>query len=89
MMKESINEIEKAMEELKQNSPWDDDTKVSDDFLDPLFRKFFKKVGDYNLMAKSNFHELARFVPKEIIDPEVKEKLDAIVEVAESAKPRE
>ena len=33
-------------------------------------------------MAKKNFHELAYFVPVEKIDPEIKEKLDAIVNVA-------
>ena len=32
-------------------------------------------------MAKKNFHELARFVPKEKIDTEVTDKLDAIVTV--------
>jgi hypothetical protein len=77
-----------AMETLGRGSPWDKDTKVSDDFLIPLFRKFFKKLGHYNVMDKKNFHELARFVPKDKIDPEVKEKLDAIVTVAKTAKPR-
>lgn len=37
------------------------------------------------VMDKKNFHELARFVPRDIIDPEVKEKLDAIVAVAKTA----
>jgi hypothetical protein len=36
-------------------------------------------------MAKKNFHELARFVDKDKIDPEIMEKLDAIVRVAKSA----
>jgi hypothetical protein len=33
--------------------------------------------------------ELTRFVPKDKIDPEVKEKLDAIVAAARDAKPRQ
>ena len=78
----------KAKETLELGLPWDKDTKVSDDFLTRLFRKFFKKLGHYNVMDKKNFHELARFVPKNKIDPEVKEKLDAIVIVAKAAKPR-
>ena len=78
-----------AMETLRRGSPWDKDTKVSDDFLIPLFREFFKKLELYNVMDKKNFHELARFVPKSKIDPEVKEKLEAIVSVKKSAKPRE
>ena len=38
-------------------------------------------------MNKKNFHELADLVPEDEIDPEVGEKLDAIAEVAESARP--
>ena len=87
-MRETIEEMIKAMETLEIGSPWDKDAKVSDDFLIRLFRKFFKKLGHYNVMDKKNFHELARFVPKDKIDPEVKEKLDAIVTVAKTAKPR-
>jgi hypothetical protein len=72
-----------------ESPPWDDNTKVSDDFLTPLFENYYKKLSLPNIMAKKNFHELARFVPKEKIDPEVREKLDAIVHVAKSAKPAE
>jgi predicted ATPase len=88
-MNECINDIEKAMEVLGKGSPWDADTKVSDDFLFPLFKKYFEKLGLPNTMTKKNFHRLARFVPKDKLDPEVKEKLDAIVQVAKSAKPAE
>ena len=38
-------------------------------------------------MAKKNFYELAEHVPDSEIDPEISEKLDAIVRVAESATP--
>jgi len=88
VMRETIAEMTNAMETLGRGSPWDKDTKVSNDFLVPLFRKFFKKLGHYNVMDKKNFHELARFVPKEKIDLEVNEKLDAIVTVAKAATPR-
>ncbi|MCD6334593.1 MAG: AAA family ATPase [Candidatus Latescibacteria bacterium] len=86
-MQASIREIQQALETLGKGSPWDPDTKVSDDFLVPLFKKYFKELGLPNVMAKKNFHELARFVPKDKIDPELKEKLDAIVEVAHGARP--
>jgi hypothetical protein len=36
-------------------------------------------------MAKRNFHELAFLVPANKIDPEISEKLDAIVLTAASA----
>jgi len=40
------------------------------------------------MLRKSDYHILARLVPKNDIDPEVIEKLDAIVSVARKAKPR-
>ncbi|MEW5767338.1 MAG: AAA family ATPase [bacterium] len=84
-MQESIQDVQKALETLGKGSPWDKDTKVSDGFLEPLFKEYFKKLGLPNVMAKKNFHELARFVPKEKIDSEVKDKLEAIVEMANQA----
>ncbi len=61
---------------------------MSDDFLAPLFQNYFKKLGIPNLMAKRNFHELAFLVPVDKLDPEVREKLDAIVNVADLAQKR-
>ena len=87
VMRQAIAEIEEAMRRLGKGSPWDDDVKASDDFLDPLFNAYFDKIGLPNLMAKKQFYELASHVPEEEIDPEVREKLDAIVAVAKSARP--
>ncbi len=86
-MQEAIHEVEQALKTLRKGSPWDKDTKVSDDFLTPLFEKYFERLGLPNVMAKKNFHELARLVPVDKIDIEVREKLDAIVEVAMNARP--
>ena len=36
-------------------------------------------------MAKKNFYELANHVPEDQIDPEIRQKLDAIAQVAKSA----
>ncbi len=88
-MEESINEVQKGMDIYGKGSPWDFNTKVSDDFLEPLFKIYFKKLTLYNIMAKKNFNELAYLVPVEKIDHEIKEKLDAIVQVANSADPVE
>jgi hypothetical protein len=86
-MRESIAELETALKTLGKGSAWDSGTKVSDDFLAPLFQNYFKKLGIPNLMAKRNFYELAFLVPLDEIDKEIREKLDAIVKVAESVKP--
>ena len=86
-MEEAIAEIEKALETLGKGSPWSPDSKVSDDFLDPLFDSFFNKLGLENLMRKTNYHTLVQYVPTDQIDPEVSEVLDGILEIANQAKP--
>ncbi|MDD9852197.1 MAG: AAA family ATPase [Gammaproteobacteria bacterium] len=86
-MRKSIGEISRAMETLDHGSPWDADTKASDDFLTPLFRAYFKKLKLPNPMAKKSFYELAEHVPVNEIDPEIRQKLDAIVKAAKAAKP--
>lgn len=88
-MRESIEEIASALKKLRNRDPWSPNTKVTDDFLDPLFNLYFEKLRLPNLLRKSDYHILARLVPKDKIDPEITEKLDAIIEVAKKAKPRE
>ena len=81
-MREAIAEVESALRTLGKGSPWGRDIKASDDFLGPLFDAYFDKLGLPNLMAKKNFHELAEHVPAGEIDPEIRDKLDAITKVA-------
>ena len=85
-MTEAIDEIERAMATLGKGSPWADDTKVSDDFLTPLFDAYYKRLSLPNLMRKTNFHVLADHVPDDEIDPEITEKLDAIARTAAAAE---
>ncbi|PZS05424.1 MAG: AAA family ATPase [Candidatus Chloroheliales bacterium] len=86
-MEDAIAEVESAMQTLGKGSPWSIDTKVSDDFLTPLFATFYRKLNLPNLMSKTNFHVLASFVPKGLIDLEVVEAIDNIVVVVGKAKP--
>lgn len=88
-MKESIKEIGEAIERLHYCEPWSPDIKASDTFLDPLFTAYFKKLEMDNLLLKNDYHVLADLVPKDKIDPEIIEKLDAIVAIAERAKPKD
>ena len=81
-MRECIDDLCQALETMGQGSPWDEGFKVSDLFLTPLFRNFFRQLELPNLMAKKSFHELAQFVPEDEIDPEIIEKLDTIARVA-------
>jgi len=81
-MEESIVEVEKALSILDKGSPWDGEMKVSDDFLPQVFKKYYKKLGLPNIMSKSNYHKLVRYISTELIDSEISDKLKKIVEIA-------
>lgn len=82
----SIAAITNAIRVLGDPDPWSPDVKASDQFLDRLFKHYFEGLGLPNLMNKSQYHELARLVPRDKLNPEVSEKLDAIVTVAREAE---
>jgi len=84
-MVESIQEIESALTALGKPDPWGNDVKATDDFLDPVFAKFYQKLGIENLTRKSSYYELAQFVSRDYIDDDVVTKLDAIHRVANNA----
>ena len=86
-MQAEIRRLEEAAKAKREGSPWDGKMKVSDEFLTPLFENYYERLGLYNDMPRRSFYELVAFLPVEKIDPEVKEKLDAIVSVAEQARP--
>ena len=69
------------------DDPFWTNTKATDDYLDLVFDEFFGRLGIPNRMRKGGYHRLARFVPRERIDPEIVAKLDRIVEVAGRANP--
>ena len=87
-MRTAIREVSDALRTLGKPDPWSADIKTTDDFLDPLFKSFFKKLDLPLKLRKSDYHVLAGLVPKGDIDAEVVEKLDAIVAVAQRAAPR-
>jgi len=84
-MEEAIVELESALRTLRKTSPWSPDTKVSDDFLDPLFEAFFQRLHLPDLMRKTNYHVLAGLLEPSEVDAEVIEVLDGIVETARAA----
>lgn len=56
-------------------SPWSDETKATDEFLDRLFERFFEALELPNLLRKSDSHELAPFVVPEVLDSKVTDVL--------------
>jgi hypothetical protein len=87
-MREAIDEVSQALNTLGKPGPWSPDIKATDDFLDPLFRTFFRKLALPLTFRKADYHELANLVPRNTIEPEIGEKLDVIVELANKGKPR-
>lgn len=84
-MRDAIREVAAALETLGQPDPWSPDIKATDEFLDPLFRKFFKKLDLPITFRKADYHRLAKLVPANEIADEIVQKLNAIVEVASRA----
>ncbi|MGO9203618.1 MAG: ATP-dependent nuclease [Limisphaerales bacterium] len=87
VMRECIAEVTAALATLSRPSPWSDDIKASDEFLNPVFDRFFNKLGLPNLLRKTDYHVLAGLVPGEKLAPEVTAKLDAILATAGKARP--
>ena len=85
-MEEAILEVENARRILGQTTPWDGDTKASEESLTPLFRFFYEKTGMLGQILKSDYHFLVRYMETSDIDPEVVSVLDSIVNVASTAQ---
>lgn len=86
-MQEAIEDSTPPVALRDPSDSWWVNTKASDEFLDRVFAAFFEKLRLPNMMPKSSYHVLARFVPPELLDREVRDALDAIVEVARHAQP--
>lgn len=86
-MREAIEEVTKLLE-IDDLAPWSPDVKATDEVFDRVFKLFFKKLGLPLQLRKSEYHVLASLMPREELDGEITEKLDAIVTVAKKAKPK-
>jgi len=87
-MLRSIAELENALKVQNKPDPWGGELKVSDEFLDPLFKNYLTALGfDEAIMRKKSYYELADTIPLEEVSEEIRQKLDAIVAAAKRAKP--
>jgi len=89
VMREEIGYIAEGLKTFDKPAPWSVDLKVTDDFLDHVFKRYFKRLDIPNLLLKNDYHILAGLVPKEKIDPDIIQKLDAIVAISKKAKPKQ
>ncbi len=82
-----IAELEQSLRISRKGDPWSHDTKITDEFLDPLFANFYERLGTPQRTFKRDYYQLALTVPLNDLPPEITEKLDAIATVAALAKP--
>lgn len=80
-------ELINALRLTTEHDPWGPNIKVTDEFLDRLFKLYYERLGTPQKTFKRDYHGLAEVIPVEEVDPEVGLVLDAILEVANRAKP--
>ena len=87
LMSELIDQVDEARKTLGMTDSSSPDIKATDEFLDPVFKKFYESKGLPVLMRKTDYHILVPYFPNERIDPEIVDVLDQIVSVASQANP--
>ena len=85
LMPQAIEEIVSALQLVNQGTPWDGNMKVSEQFIEPLLKRFDEKAGGTGFLPKADYHFLVPHIQPEEIDPEVVDVLDTIADVARSA----
>jgi hypothetical protein len=63
------------------NDPWWDNAKLTDDWLDIIFREFYKEMSLPQDFFKRDYYQLIHLLDPHEIDQEIVEKLDAIYEL--------
>lgn len=81
ILKQIINDNIPPIALKERDHKWWKTTKMSDDFLDIVFKEYFKKLRVPNLINKGSYYKLALLARKEELDSEIKDKLDFIYDV--------
>jgi predicted ATPase len=84
-----LAELEAALKLVGKPDPWGADIKVTDDFLDPLFKLFNELLGTPQRTFKRDYHGLAAVIPLDQLDAEITVVLNQLYEVAIKATPSE
>jgi ABC-type nitrate/sulfonate/bicarbonate transport system ATPase subunit len=86
-MRESIQELVPPIALRDPNDNWWRTVKATDEFLDRLFPAFYERLNLTLAFRKADYYRLARFIPDDLIDPEIVQVLDRIAATAEKANP--
>jgi hypothetical protein len=87
VMEQCLVELTAALRITNKPNPFGPDIKVTDDFLDPLFKLFHERLGTPQQTFKRDYHGLAEAISVDQIAPEVVSVLDDIARVAANARP--
>ena len=87
VMRRAIAAVRESLQARGAGSPWSADLEAGDEVLRPLFHAYFETLGLPTPPPNGILPELAEHVPEQEIDPEIRAKLDAIVQVAAEALP--
>jgi hypothetical protein len=87
VLQSCIDDMTNALRLTNKPDPWGPDIKVTDEFLDPLFKNYYERLGTPQRTYKRDYHGLAAVIPIDEIDTEVVDVLDEISAVAGRAKP--
>ena len=87
-MESCIQELEASLQTQRRPSPWSNDIKVTDEFLDPLFANYYERLGIAQQTYKRDYHDLAQVISLPELSPEVTGVLDGIFSVASTAQPK-
>lgn len=87
VLQTSLDELIGALRITGKPDPWGPDIKVTDDFLDLLFKRYFERLGTPQQIFKRDYHGMADAISLQDIDVEVTQVLDALWEVAQRANP--
>jgi hypothetical protein len=86
VMKSIVDDYIPGIAQKDPTNEWWNSTKMSDEFLDRVFRDFYKKIDSVILMDKSRYYKLAELSVPEELDVEIKEALDEVYQVALQAE---
>jgi predicted ATPase len=87
VLEQSLSELTKALRITGKPDPWGADIKVTDDFLDLLFKNYYEQLGTPQQIFKRDYNGLADAISTSEIDPEVGQVLDTLWDVAQRAQP--
>ena len=82
-----IDEIVNALKLTNKPDPWGAEIKVTDEFLDPLFKLYYERLGIPQQTFKRDYHGLADVAPVAGLSSEVASVLNDLLSVASKAVP--